>query len=841
MERVSLGLAAAWLAALLSVQACAVAAPEVVVTLTNDFDKPFTDLPVFLQVFRAFGRGVDYTRFDAKCFRVLDEQGRELPCSLRAIPPDFSLANDELVVILPTLARGETRTLRVQNAQGRGRPTPVCESAALLSNPNNLIANGGFETGAEGWEGGRLVQDTVRSGKNALLIEAPGAGGHAAARCTRPVRFHKGRNYYFGIWAKCENVARRTWRFNYGPEPISARITLSGDPLVFPEYDGNYDKGHLVRLMDDRDWYCYEANALSTLCAPRPALSDCESTLVVNLDQVAVPYLDASKPARVWLDDALLFEQPRIEVGGARPQGASAPEGLFVFRRAPTCLTPLLLKAPEKVEPLPAPRPYERVTAIAESALQGERKLVSVGLYTPTALRGLTLEVSDLRGPGRAILGANAREIEFHYAPQTGFRADGSGLEGWVLDGNPPRDLDRPGSATYLVGFKVPTNAVPGTYAGRIAFKSAGQELAAVPLELAVIGVPLRPATEQRAGLIYNAGCGPDRPGVTAPAFDDDYLRYYARNNFSYLMLFRSFVPFKGVTDEVDVPALVKQVRNVCELGGTTAGLGLYQDVSLDKQGNKSGPDGGRGLWKRCGNNPDVYRARIKEMDQALAAAGLPPFVYMIWDEPRFCDPERFGILKGTGALTTSDITFEEACDAMRQGLFTHTTIDGPGSDYGPAMRRYAERQGVKVGWDTQFGPYCNRYQTGLMLASGGAMISDWHAAWYIVRHTGQQCWARSPALVGAAEGMIDFRYHLTLQDLIAQAKRTGKAANEVKAAEREMNEVLGFCGDDFHFMSDNEIFTYNGGPERWGDDGFYDQWRDRMRRHIAALAEALP
>jgi hypothetical protein len=133
MERVSLGLAAAWLTALLSVQACAGAAPEVVVTLTNDFDKSFTDLPVFLQVFRVFGRGVDYTRFDAKCFRVLDEQGRELPCSLRAIPPDFSLANDELVVILPTLARGETRTLRVQNARGRVRPTPVCESAALLA------------------------------------------------------------------------------------------------------------------------------------------------------------------------------------------------------------------------------------------------------------------------------------------------------------------------------------------------------------------------------------------------------------------------------------------------------------------------------------------------------------------------------------------------------------------------------------------------------------------------------------------------------------------------------------------------------------------------------------
>jgi hypothetical protein len=34
--------------------------------------------------------------------------------------------------------------------------------------------------------------------------------------------------------------------------------------------------------------------------------------------------------------------------------------------------------------------------------------------------------------------------------------------------------------------------------------------------------------------------------------------------------------------------------------------------------------------------------------------------------------------------------------------------------------------------------------------------------------------------------------------------------------------------------------FTYNGGPERWGDDRFYDQWRDQMRRHIVAIAAAL-
>jgi hypothetical protein len=55
-----------------------------------------------------------------------------------------------------------------------------------------------------------------------------------------------------------------------------------------------------------------------------------------------------------------------------------------------------------------------------------------------------------------------------------------------------------------------------------------------------------------------------------------------------------------------------------------------------------------------------------------------------------------------------------------------------------------------------------------------------------------------------------------------------------------KQKDILSFCSDDFHFITDKEIFTYNGGPERWGDDWFYDQWRDRMRRHIVAISTAM-
>jgi hypothetical protein len=305
------------------------------------------------------------------------------------------------------------------------------------------------------------------------------------------------------------------------------------------------------------------------------------------------------------------------------------------------------------------------------------------------------------------------------------------------------------------------------------------------------------------------------------------------------MMMFRNFLPFKGECAEVDLAQLVERVKQMRDVAGCTAGVGLYPDVSLDKQGNNNGPEGGRGLWTRCGRNHETYRAKVKEMDEALAKAGLPPLVYMIWDEPRFCDPAKFGILKGTPSLTTSDINYRECCEQLQKGLFTHASVDGPGADYGPAMRKLAEKHGQKVGFDSYAGPFCHRYQTGFMLASGGVTSSFWHVGYYMGWHAHHKAFVRGQNAVALGEGMIDFRYFQTLQDAIAAARKKQTARREVDAAEKFLKEILGFCTDDFHFMSEVETFTYNGGPERWGDDWFYDRWRTGMRVHALAILKA--
>src|SRR5262249_54957320 len=151
--------------------------------------------PVFLQVFRIFGRGVDYAKFRRDGFHVFDEKGAEVEFFYRALPPTFSIADDELVLFLPSLAPGAQAKFRFTNTSEKSRKEGKLDLGRLLDHPNNLIPNGGFEKGSDGWQGGKIVSDVVKSGKNSLLLEVPGKGGAAELHCTKPVSFVKGRNY----------------------------------------------------------------------------------------------------------------------------------------------------------------------------------------------------------------------------------------------------------------------------------------------------------------------------------------------------------------------------------------------------------------------------------------------------------------------------------------------------------------------------------------------------------------------------------------------------------------------------------------------------------------------
>ena len=585
-----------WTAGALTAQAAEDVAFDVDVTFSNTFDKDFTDLPVILSVARVFGRGVDYARFNRDGFHVYDAKGREVEFSYRPMPPHFSMATDEFVLVLPELAKGAKAQFRFTNTPNRSQQQRPLDIDRLLDNPNNLIPNAGFEKGADCWEGGKIVSDVVRSGKNALLLQVPGKGGKAEVRSTRSASFVKGKPYYFGIWAKSQNVTRHAYRW----DDAGGRISLTSNPLCL-----RVQKDHF-RIMDDRDWYCYEASESDEPAhapvpsMPVPCLNGGDSSLRITINQRSMPYLDATEPARIWIDEVLLFEQPQVSVSCERVRKKLAPDGFFLYRRAPTCIsTPFGTIAP--------PRPYERIERIKDAAVQGERKCLTLGINTPRPIQGLSLEISDLKGPNGASLDQNVREVEFNYVPVVDFKWTATSLEGWVIDGNPPRNIDRPGYVDYLIAYRIPRDGSPGVYAGAVKVKSDKEVLTEVPVELEVVGYPLKVITERFIGEIYNDGCGPmaSMPGAVLPPRNTDFYRYYSRCNYTMMMMFSHFLPFKG--NEVDIPKLLERMEEMRDVAGCTAGVGLYWDASLDKHGRY-------GMWPKSGRKPEVYRAQVKKL-----------------------------------------------------------------------------------------------------------------------------------------------------------------------------------------------------------------------------------
>jgi len=299
------------------------------------------------------------------------------------------------------------------------------------------------------------------------------------------------------------------------------------------------------------------------------------------------------------------------------------------------------------------------------------------------------------------------------------------------------------------------------------------------------------------------------------------------------MMMFSHFLPFVGSGPEVELPKLVAQMKEIRDVAGCTAGVGLYWDCSLDRQGGRA--EGGSGLWARCGKDPAKYRAAVKKINDALAEAKCLPLVYMVWDEPRFFD-RRLQILKGTGALTTADIFANEMIAAMQDRCLTHTSCDDPSMEPGPMTYRWAAKLGVRwgmAGWPTQT---CNRYQTGMLYAASGMSYwRHWYGNQFIAYHNAHKAFVRGANIVGNGEGMIDLRYFETLRGAIAEARKRNVAARETAAAEAYIKGIFDYCTGDWHWVG-----VYNGMPEEWGDDWFYDGWRSQMRRHALAITARL-
>ena len=813
-----------WPAGLVIAVLCAAGAPfearasgfEVEATISNTNGKRLTDLPVFLPVHAIFGRGLDYSQFNPRWFHIFDDTGRQIDYMHRPLPPNFSIANDELVFFVPVLeqdARLRYRFTATYEDSSHYRPFDI---NALLNNPNNWVPNPGFEQGLEHWRGaGRIVTDVKHSGDKSLLLEVLGKG-KVTAKLDKPFTFEKQGHYYFSCWARSQNVARSGHRW---PQ-AGGRIVVHGRPFAGP----------IAKVQDTRNWYCYKPtsrgkdrypdhwNVPAATFRPGGPFMDKKkkrrrpiwdnqgrSALSLSLNQLDLYYVDRLIPGRMWVDDILLFDQPKIVFDYSAALKQAGLDRLFVYGRAVTHDAAWSASS--------RPLPWEKLERIEAVAARGERKVLMLGVNAPQPVDRLELDVSDLQGP--QVLGQAQREIEYQFIPWTGFTYNRR--EHWVISGERPHSTDRPSHNEYFIAYRIPRNAKAGVYRGVVYVRADDLEPIAVPLSLTVVDYPLKVITDRYIGAIYNDGVG-NQDGGSRPRRDAAFYRYYSRSNFTYMMMFSKFLPFKG--RKVDLPALRKKMRQMRDVAGCSAGVGLYWDCSLDRFGHG-------GLWAKLNKNEQAYRQQVIEMNNTLANAGLPKLVYMVWDEPRSVN-RRFGILKGTGAITTCDAMGNQFGQCLN--YFTHTSYDDPAQEMGPAIYRYCKSKGVKFGvCGTAWQNKSARYQVGMMIAAADMHYwHQWHLANFYVWYKPTREFARTRVAVSMGEGMIDLRYHDTLRQAIDWARRQQVAEQEVAAAEKYLRDVFAYCSGD----SDGHLHPYNGTPSDWGDDRFYDHWRAQMRRH---------
>ncbi len=805
-------------------------------TLSNPYDHDLEETPVFVRIADIFGQSIDVTRLNPSGFRIQDAGGKAVPYSYRIMPPAFSLATDELVFHLPKLAKGASARYTISNdPKAKVRPQAF-DMAKYVSHKNNLIPNAGFEKGSEGWSGGKVVTDTKHGGGKALMLQVTGQG-EAKATCNQTLTINKKGRYYINVFAKSSHVARRGHRFpkfgghiGFSNSAFCGQSSLVQDTRDWypyrPEFSGFFFKpGYTGENGYDFSWQMRAMHSVprgdkGSKGGPSAiANADYKTQLVISLSQGKVYYLDSSKPGRIWIDDILIFEQPKIIFDFAKALADAKLESEFVYQRPINQLS-----GHPDVPYTSRPFPWEKAASIKLNATRGERKAFCVGVNLPKGGKGVTVEMSAFKGPDT--LPASKRDIEYMIHPwdkavtkKSDVIKGATGIgELWVRDLEGPVDYDKPCHMEFFIAQYIDAKAKPGNYTGSVAIKANGKTIGTVPVELSVKDIQLDPLKEYFVGSILNAGKSANGMSINA-----EFFNFYRRSNFPYIMFFARWLPFNPKSHEIDIEKLLANMRQAVNKGGITAGVGVYNDVSLDKWGKN-------GLWARSKRNRKKYREQVIRADKALADAGLPRIVYMIWDEPKKVTKANFDILKGTGAYTT--------CDAMGNPFgqmidyVTHNSYDDPCHGFGPEIYKHCQSKKVKYGFcGSSKIPHSGRFQTGLLLAGSGAHY--WHT-WHLGKVQGKRGgkYFRNHTSLALAEGPLDLQYVVTLQNLIAKAKKAGKHQKVVAEAETYLNTILSYCNGD----QSAHCYYYNGTPFWWGDYWFYSNLRTKLLTYMTQL-----
>ncbi len=796
--------------------------------------------PVILTVYRIFGGNLPAGSLNPKGYHVYNEKGDEVEYAIESIPPYDQPGNDELVFIIPKMEKDQTLTYRITNS---AEPSRKLKRIDLVNNPNNLMKNPGFDAAdkggtPKGWLGhGRLDTEVKRSGKSSLCLSGL---RRQKIKYQESIPLHPGSLYYFGIWGKTDHVARHALYDSKGGYFLCKGFADAPPGTLNPDELKKLPDAGILSQCATRDWAktgflttCNNAWGVPEMCVI--AKDDTCGLFFMSLDQrpqFLAP--DGHAEGKWWLDEATLFEQPRVTARFDKLLEPHLKDGLFIFTR-PSCMN-LGSPGDKKGGAFCAkPYPRERLTALDRYGLKGQRVSMLVGIYATHPVEGVQVAVKDsaLAGPAGAAL--PVAEVEFcaGYLPPS---ANGH----WLRPHTQPVNLPAPESVPYfVVSFTIPRDAKAGAYTGSLEVQVDGKPYRSIPVKLRVQDLELPILRDIAVGGIFQSG---------ETKLSESALKQYSKAGYTALTQFGSFMKFsKGANNQLQIDLDHLKGRLEWLKGyGVTAAVTPFSDVDL-------GPLWGGGtMWKQLGNK-EAFKREVKRVEDFLKEnPDLPRIIWMTWDEPVPDEPlvfptaekkqgnhggqhERMGWPNEIcpGAWTTIDAGFW-AWDKILP-YYTYANFDEPANYCGPELYRYTKSQGKNFGFagSTRHDQRA-RYQVGIMMIGSGARnFHYWHVGG-LIPTVGEQNF-RALAMVSIGEGLDDLKVHRLLDDALKGARNSTDEKKKALAGEAEayLKGILEVWNADHRY---DASYPYLGLAADWGYDNFFNDWQEKMARFAAGL-----
>jgi len=173
------------------------------------------------------------------------------------------------------------------------------------------------------------------------------------------------------------------------------------------------------------------------------------------------------------------------------PTADEARRGYVVFARDP--LLP--------VSPASPPFPSERTTELEAAAARGEYEPLSFALHALEPLKGVSVQVSELRSDGHEPVPADHVDVRLVRCLRVPVdaKAKTCRLAPYLLEKRPTFDVPKGATAQVWLTLKVPDGAQGGLYRGTITLKAEGREATQLRLSLHVLPFTLPPAPVEMA------------------------------------------------------------------------------------------------------------------------------------------------------------------------------------------------------------------------------------------------------------------------------------------------------------------------------------------------------